>query len=115
MIHPRRLILALLSVLLLSTTGVYAQAPTPTNIAPVAGRQSTIQSNGLSDESMHLIRMVNRYAFARGYRGGFPTFETADYHDGRGPVWGAILLKSDATDFQDIPASQLDTSSGEAL
>jgi len=54
-----------------------------------------------------LTRSVGHWASRHGYVGGVPTFESVDYRDGRGPVWGALLFKPQGTDFQDVPANTL--------
>ncbi|MES0490911.1 MAG: hypothetical protein ABUK01_13020 [Leptospirales bacterium] len=39
------------------------------------------------------FRAVHDYAVRNGYAGGFPNFHQADYNDGRGVVYGVILLR----------------------
>jgi hypothetical protein len=49
------------------------------------------------------FRLVNTYAFNRGYVGGFPNFNEANY--GQGVVYGVHLLRGDVAEWQDIPRS----------
>jgi hypothetical protein len=53
------------------------------------------------------FRAVNDWAGQRGYAGAFPNFHQAEYRDGRGVVYGTILLKKGAADWKDIPAADL--------
>ena len=51
------------------------------------------------------FRAVSNWATERGYVGGFPNFNQANY--GRGVVYGAILIKPGYGQFVDIPVRQL--------
>lgn len=51
------------------------------------------------------MRATNTWASQHGFIGGFPTFFHADY--GSGIVCGSVLIKSDGTEFRDIPLSEL--------
>lgn len=51
------------------------------------------------------MRATNTWASQHGFVGGFPTFYHTDY--GTGIVCGAVLIKSDAAEFIDIPLSEL--------
>jgi hypothetical protein len=51
------------------------------------------------------IRASNTYATNRGFVGGFPNFEHADY--GKGIVCGTILVKKTAAEWRDVPLAQV--------
>lgn len=51
------------------------------------------------------FRAINDWAVRNGYRGGFPNFHWANY--GKGVVYGAVLVKREAADWRDIPATEL--------
>ncbi|MFZ5827913.1 MAG: hypothetical protein ACOY94_26715 [Bacillota bacterium] len=51
------------------------------------------------------FRAVDNWARQHGYMGGFPNFHQADY--GQGPVYGTILIKREAADRKEIPATEL--------
>lgn len=56
------------------------------------------------------FRAVYDYAHSNGFVGGFPNFHSANY--GEGTVFGAILIKSGAAEWRDIPAVELGNPSG---
>ena len=51
------------------------------------------------------FRAVHDYAVANGYAGGYPNFHQADY--GQGTVYGCILIKPTAAEWQDVPSRTL--------
>ncbi len=58
-----------------------------------------------ADDMPARFRATNDWASSRGFAGGFPNFHEADY--GNGTVYGTILLKSDAVEWRDVPATEL--------
>ena len=61
-------------------------------------------SVGMNDDGDR-FRAVNLYASKNGFSGAFPTFNEADY--GQGKVYGTWLLKNDKSVFRDISATEL--------
>ncbi|HAX79405.1 MAG TPA: hypothetical protein DCY88_27160 [Cyanobacteria bacterium UBA11372] len=60
---------------------------------------------GNPQTSEQRFRAVYDWAVKNGYAGGYPNFHNADY--GQGTVYGSILIKREAADWRDIPASEL--------
>ena len=61
----------------------------------------------LSNSFETRIREVYDWSIKAGYIGAFPNFNTGNYKDYRGRVWGTILLNSKVAEWKDIPASEL--------
>jgi hypothetical protein len=53
------------------------------------------------------MRKTNVYANRNGFVGGFPNYFHAEYHDGRGIVCGTILLKQEASTWEDVYTEDL--------
>ncbi len=52
------------------------------------------------------FRAINDWAVSNGYKAGFPTCHSANYNDGRGRVYGNILLPAHVVDWRDVFASE---------
>src|SRR5438477_62853 len=62
------------------------------------------------DDIQRRFRQVNRYAGKNGYVTGFPNFEQADYNDGRGLIYGAVLIKPGSyVEYRDVALVTLDS------
>jgi HSP20 family protein len=56
-----------------------------------------------------MVCAANRWARSRGHKTALPTFEEADYNDGRGTVYGMVIFHSDSpVVFHDIDQSELE-------
>lgn len=65
-----------------------------------------VQPNNVkTDTFTKLFKAVNRWATKHGYIGAFPNFHKANTAEGL--VYGTILLKPEAGEFKDIPASEI--------
>jgi endonuclease/exonuclease/phosphatase family metal-dependent hydrolase len=54
------------------------------------------------------LRATHRWAVARGFFHGWPNFEEANYHDGRGVVYGSYLLRpGDHIEWRDVLKREL--------
>lgn len=54
------------------------------------------------------LRQAHRYAVANGFATGWLNFEAKDYNDGKGPVWGVLLLPARPNlKSVDVPVSEL--------
>jgi len=57
--------------------------------------------------AMRFRRIAEWTAARPQYSCGWPNFERADYHDGRGLVYGHYLLSDAVADWRDVPAQDL--------
>ena len=75
------------------------------------GPRSQLEANGTHDmlkDAGASIMAVNRYASNHCYFTNFPDFEQADYNDGRGVVYGSMLLQADIyVDFRGASGKSL--------
>jgi TIR domain/PASTA domain len=100
----------------LDRTVAEAQEQTRQNAQETAARQRRVEQEDAARQaggSMYLfpptflLRAAHRYALNQGFYHGWPNFEFADYHNGRGTVHGCYLLRSGAfLSLQDVPKSE---------
>jgi HSP20 family protein len=56
-----------------------------------------------------MVWAATRWALSHGHKTALPTFEEADYNDGRGTVYGMVIFQSDSPAvFHDIDQSELE-------
>jgi hypothetical protein len=61
------------------------------------------------------FRAVNDWLVPRGWKAGFPNCHQANYGDGRGTVYGTLLMHANVADWRDVFARDMGNPSGYRL